>query len=86
MPKKITKKEMIKTFFQFSQSKYINIQKHGNIGKLYISKKTSLPLKIEIIDNNNQSRIYIEYKEIKLNNIQKDNIFAFVTKDIRKEV
>ena len=55
-------------------------------GKLYISKETNLPTKIEILDNSNQTKIYIEYKEIKLNNIQQDNILAFVTKDIKKEV
>ena len=53
---------------------------------MYINKETSLPNKIEIFDNNNNIKIYIEYKEIKLNNIQKDNIFAFETKDIKKEV
>lgn len=38
---------------------------------IYIDKKTGLPKKLEIIDNNNKCKIYIEYKEIKLNNIQK---------------
>jgi len=64
----------------------LNTQIQKNNGKLYINKKTGLPIKIEIIDNSNQTKIYIEYKEIKLNNIQQDNIFAYVTKDIKKEV
>jgi len=55
-------------------------------GKLYINKKTNLPTKIEVLDNSNQAKIYIEYKEIKLNNIQQDNILAYVTKDIKEEV
>ena len=55
-------------------------------GKLYINKKTNLPTKIEILDNSNQAKIYIEYKEIKLNNIQQDNILAYSTKDIKVEV
>lgn len=55
-------------------------------GNLYINKKTNLPTKIEILDNSNQSKIYIEYKEIKLNNIHQDNILAYVTKDINIEV
>lgn len=63
-----------------------NIEKYNYKEKLYISKKTSLPSKIEILDNSNQNKIYIEYKEIKLNNIQENNIFAFITKDIKKEV
>lgn len=62
------------------------IEKYGYKANIYIRKKTSLPSKIEILDNNNQNKIYIEYKEIKLNNIQENNIFAFVTKDIKKEV
>ena len=63
-----------------------NISKYNYNEKLYISKKSSLPTKIEIIDNSNNNKIYIEYKEIKLNNIRENNIFAFTTKDIRKEV
>lgn len=63
-----------------------NIEKYSYKGVLYLNKKTSLPTKIEIVDNNNQNKIYIEYKEIKFNNIQENNIFAFETKDIRKEV
>ena len=54
-----------------------NIEKYNYRCKLYIKRKTSMPSKIEIMDNNNQSKIYIEYKEIKLNNIQENNIFAF---------
>ena len=63
-----------------------NIEKYNYRAKLYINKKISLPIKIEVLDNSNQTKIYIEYKEIKLNNIRENNIFAFTTKDIRKEV
>jgi len=62
------------------------IEQYNYKGMLYINKKTFLPTKIEIFDNSNKSKVYIEYKEIKLNNIQEDNIFAFKLKDIRKEV
>lgn len=65
---------------------YTNFQQNNLKGRLFINKETNLPNKIEILDNSNQSKIYIEYKEIKLNNIQKDNIFAFSTKDIKVEV
>ena len=51
-----------------------------------VNKKTHLPTKIEILDNSNQNKIYIKYKEIKLNNIQIDNILANLTKDIKLEV
>ena len=63
-----------------------NFEQYDLKGKLYINKKTNLPGKMELLDNSNQSKIYIEYKEIKLNNIQLNNIFAFSTKDIKKEV
>ena len=63
-----------------------NIEKNNYKTNLYISKKTSLPTKVEILDNNNQNKIYIEYKEIKLNNIQENNIFTLKTEDIKKEV
>jgi len=62
-----------------------NIEKYGYRAKIYISKTTSLPTKIEILDNNNKNKIYIEYKEIKLNNIQENNIFAIKTKDIKEK-
>ena len=61
-----------------------NIEKYNYNGKLYINKRTSLPSKIEIKDTNNQNKIYIEYKEIKLNNIQENNIFAFKFEGIKK--
>lgn len=62
------------------------IEKYNCNEKLYINKKSAMPTKLEILDNSNQTKIYIEYKEIKLNNIRENNIFAFKTKDIRKEV
>ena len=63
-----------------------NIEKYNYKGKLYLNTKTLLPNKIEIIDKNNQNKIYIEYKEIKLNNIQENNIFAFKFESIKEEV
>ena len=63
-----------------------NIKKYNYKEKLFISKKTGMPIKMEILDNSNQNKIYIEYKEIKLNSIQQNNIFAFETENVRKEV
>ena len=63
-----------------------NLEKYNYKGKLYIDKKTNKPLRIEIIDNNNNCKVYIEYKEIKLNNIQENNIFAFKSESMKKEV
>lgn len=44
---------------------------------LYIDKKTALPIKLEIKDNNKKNKIYIKYNEIKLNKTNKDAIIAF---------
>ena len=63
-----------------------HLNQYGYKEKLYINKKTSLPTKIEILDNSNQSKIYIEYKEIKLNTIRENNIFAFTTEEMKREV
>ena len=60
-----------------------NIEKYNNTIKLYISKEKSIPTKIEILDDNNKKKIYIEYKEIKLNNTHENNVFAFITKDVK---
>lgn len=47
---------------------------------LYINKKTSLPIKLEIYDNNKNKKIYIKYNEIKLNSTKEDEIIAFKLK------
>lgn len=44
---------------------------------LYISKQTALPTKLEIYDNNKNSKIYIKYNEIKLNKTKQNEIIAF---------
>ena len=69
----------------FEDREEINI-KNNNNEILYIKKSTKLPIKLEILDDNNNQRIYIEYKEIKINNIKDNNIFAFIIKEIKKEV
>ena len=61
-----------------------NIEEYNSICRIHIDKKTSIPSKVYIVDNNNQNKIYIEYKEIKLNNIQENNIFAFKFEGIKK--
>ena len=54
-----------------------NIEKYDYNGKLYVDRSNYLPTKIEILDNSKNNKIYIEYKEIILNNIQENNIFVF---------
>ena len=41
---------------------------------LYIERKTGLPFKMEIYDNNKNTKIYIKYNEIKLNKTTKNQI------------
>ena len=41
---------------------------------LYIEKKTGLPSKMEVYDNNKNTKIYIKYNEIKLNKTTKNQI------------
>ena len=62
------------------------IIENGKNHRLYISKEEKRPTKLEIMDNNKNIKAYIEYKEIKVNNIEKNDIFAFTTKDIKIEL
>jgi len=48
--------------------------KYQNYQKLYISKSTNLPTKMEILDINKNTTIYILYNEIKLNQINKKSV------------
>ena len=45
--------------------------------RLYISKKTAKPVKMEIQDMNQKMLVYIQYNEIKINSTSKDEILAF---------
>lgn len=44
---------------------------------LSISKQSTLPTKLEIYDNNKNTKIYIKYNEIKLNKTKQNEILAF---------
>lgn len=45
--------------------------------KLYIDKKTALPVKMEIKDNTQNLKVYILYNKVEINTLQKENIIAF---------
>lgn len=49
--------------------------------KLYISKKTLKPIKMEIEDINKKMLVYILYDEIKINSVNKEEILAFKLKE-----
>ncbi len=50
--------------------------KYTKYRSLYIDRKTGKPLKMEIKDDGKKLKIYILYKEVRLNNLE-ENIIAF---------
>ena len=54
--------------------------------KLYISKDTRNPSKLEIQDITQKTSIYILYNEIKINNLQKEDVLAFKLKQVIDDI
>ena len=54
--------------------------------KLYIDRNTGNPSKLEIKDITQKAKIYILYNEIKINNLQKEDILAFKIKTITNDI
>ena len=54
-----------------------NGNKYITYEKLYINKKSKEPTKMEIQNISQKTTIYILYNEIKINNLQKEDILAF---------
>lgn len=63
-----------------------NGNKYINHKKLYIDKKTSKPTKMEIQDVTQKNIIYILYNEIKINNLQADDVLAFKLNSIESDI
>lgn len=61
---------ILETKSKSSENKYAIYQ------KLSIDKNTGLPTKLEVQDNNQNTLVYILYKEIKINSIKKEEILA----------
>ena len=59
------------------ETKLKNGNKYIAYKKLYINKETAVPSKLEIEDITQKTSIYILYNEIKINNLQKEDILAF---------
>ena len=53
-----------------------NENKYQEYKILYINRKTKLPIKMEILDNNKNRTIYILYREIKINATNKEEILS----------
>lgn len=60
-----------------------NYQKYE---KLYVSKETGKPIRMEIKDTNQNVIIYIIYNEININKLENEKIYAFRLLDITKEI
>ena len=56
-----------------------NIENNEYIQKarLYVSKESKVPTKLELMDKNEKTIVYILYKEIKINNLAKEDVLAF---------
>ena len=79
------------TSFEENESEIIlevrdNNNLYTNIKRLYIDKKQLKPIKLEIIDNNKNIKIYIIYREIELNSTNKDEILAFKSEENKVEL
>jgi len=55
-----------------------NSNKYQSKQKLYVSKNTGMPTKMEIRDINQNTTVYILYNEIKINSTKRENILAFI--------
>lgn len=73
----------IKTY-EKDENYIVEINTNNFNKKLYMNKKNFNPIKLEIQNTTQNNKIYILYNEIKINNLQEDDILAFkleITKD-----
>lgn len=63
-----------------------NGNKYKAYKKLYINKDDAMPTKLEIQDITQNALIYILYNEIKINNLQKEDIIAFKLSNINEDI
>ena len=68
------------------ETKLKNGNKYIAYKKLYINKSTAIPTKLEIKDITQKIIIYILYNEIKINNLQKEDILAFKLEELTNDI
>ena len=68
------------------ETKMKNGTKYISYKKLYVNKSNGNPIKLEIQDVTQKTSIYILYNEVKINNLQKEDILAFELKEISKDI
>ena len=54
--------------------------------KLYLDGKTGMPIKMEVQDNNQNTLVYILYKEVKINSTNRESIIAFKLLDHKTNI
>ena len=68
------------------ETKLKNGNKYITYKTLYVDKHTGNPTKLEIQDITQKTTIYILYNEIKINNLQKEDILAFKIQNISNDI
>lgn len=68
------------------ETKVKNGNKYISHKKLFINKKTATPTKLEIKDITQKTVIYILYNEIKMNNLQGEDILAFKLDEFTNDI
>jgi len=68
------------------ETKIKNGNKYNAYKKLYINKESKKPIKLEIKDITQNTIIYILYNEIKINNLQKEDVLAFRLNQIINDI
>ncbi len=63
-----------------------NGNKYVAYKKLYFNKSTGVPTRLEIKDVTQKTVIYILYNEIKINNLQKEDVLAFKLKENSNDI
>ena len=63
-----------------------NGNKYINHKRLYIDKKTCKPTRMEVQDVTQKNIIYILYNEIKINNLQKEDVLAFKLSPLENDI
>ena len=63
-----------------------NGNKYVAYKKMFINKTEGKIKKLEIQDVTQKTIIYILYNEIKINNLQKDDLLAFKLKDLKNDI
>ncbi len=59
------------------ETKTSNANKYISNKRLFIDKNTAKPIKMEIQDITQNTKIYILYNEMEINNLQKEDVLAF---------